>query len=412
MKRIIKLLLITLLSFPFIAKADMGAPQLIQFDIIVTREGGIDYYEWNVDSRQYAVAGHIDKDTVLTVRFEDEESGFYDVDTKDGKSLRIKREGVTPKIEEVDPTSKWANKAFKSYVAKVYKNEGVDVYKGPSIIYDKVGHLDKDVSFTVNYVNELDGSWVYADVKGVKGWVNSYNNALLSEQKMYYIFTVETKLGNETIPKNEILYSEWSTDQWGKSSLFSYKGEEGLINTFKSDTILSVSDKVKLYKTKKLIKTYSESPYDPSIKMSGKIDANKEFYYIGEGDNIDGAYIMMKDTHEYCWIVFDEDVLTEVEEVPLSSIINKPTEETTTTTTAVTSETPSENNNKLSNKEIIIISVSAGVVLTLTAIVIILLINKKKKNKPLETLETVQPVSSEQPSYVNDEINNDINNNQ
>ena len=163
-----------------------------------------------------------------------------------------------------------------------------------------------------------------------------------------------------------------------------------------------------VYKTKKLIKTYNEPPYDEKTKMSGKIDEGKEFYLIGEADSVDCAYVLLKDTNVGTWIVFEADKLVKGEKVDLSNIINKPEEPTTepTTTQAVQEEDNKGNFlSKFSNTELIIIAASVGVILSLTAIVCVVLVNKKKKVKPLETVETLEPVSGEQPPYVS--IEND-----
>ena len=88
------------------------------------------------------------------------------------------------------------------------------------------------------------------------------------------------------------------------------------------------------------------------------------------------------------------------------SILLTPTTEPTTT--QVIEESSNDNGNflsKFSNTELIIISASVGIILSLTSIVCVVLVNKKKKNKPLETVESLQSVSQDQPSYINNDNN-------
>ena len=413
MKRIIKLLLITILAFPFMVKADMGAPQLKSFEAIVTKEGGVDVYSFEGGS--YKPNGKLEYGQVIKVTWEDDD-GYYSYETNDGKSGVVKKDGISPKVEEVTPNSEGISKVDKEFKAIVNQEGGIDVYKGPSKLYGVAGHLNKGTEFVVKYYADDDSSYVYVDHNGVKGWVNGYKSSLLFESKLYYIFTKDVKLGKVTIPKDTILKPSWITDIWGTQSelgthaIFNYKNEEGILDIHKNDDIVSIPEEIQVYKTKKLIKTYNNPPESPSAKMDGKINAEKEFYLIGSEGNIDAAYVILKDTKEGTWIIFDEDELEKVEKADISSLIKASSDEPTTepTTTQVIEESSNDNGNflsKFSNTELIIISASVGIILSLTSIVCVVLVNKKKKNKPLETVESLQPVSQDQPSYINNDNN-------
>ena len=68
MKKTFKIVLLMLIAIlPVIVKADMAAPGLLDYEAIVVKEGGADYYEWKGIDAGYVKVGHLDKDTVITV---------------------------------------------------------------------------------------------------------------------------------------------------------------------------------------------------------------------------------------------------------------------------------------------------------------------------------------------------------
>ena len=66
MKKILKLLLLTILFIPYIVKADMGAPILKPYDMVVTNQNGIDYYGY--ENSQLVIKGHLNTRWIIIIK--------------------------------------------------------------------------------------------------------------------------------------------------------------------------------------------------------------------------------------------------------------------------------------------------------------------------------------------------------
>ena len=388
MKKLLKLFLIMIMVIPFVARADMGAPEVELYQAYVMPEGGADYYDYNPTTKGYDVVGHLDKGTVVMVEY-DEENGYFGVLQTDlGRIVRMKGTDIA-KVDEVTPDSPYVHKEEKPYNAKVNKIGGLEVRKGPSEKYDYAGWIEKDKVFTVNY-SDYDGSYVYIDDGKVKGWVNGYSGDLLYNQPSNYILTKSLKIDKVTAPKDAIVHSEWCTDMWGRSALFEYNDAEALIEVFKNDDMIMLEDEVKVLKTKKTIKTYSDIDYYGD-KQKGTLPEGTELYLLGYGvdsnDDFGKGYVFEKGKTEGFWIYMDESALAEVGFEKLANATKQEIKETTTTIAAEPKEVDIVENVTYSTKDVVIISSIVGVVVALTAIVVIVLINKKKKKAKTTTVE-------------------------
>ncbi len=412
MKRVFRLLLIMIMVIPFVARADMGAPELELYEAYVMPEGGADYYDYNPTTKEYTVKGHLNEGIIVMVE-SDYEDGYVGVFISSVNQNGIMKVTDIAKMDEVKPDSPYVSKEEKPYNAKVAKIGGLEVKKGPSEKYEYAGWIDKDKVFTVRY-SDYDGSYVYIDDGEVKGWVNGYRGDLLYNQPSNYILTKSLKIDNVTAPKDAIVHSEWCTDMWGRSAVLEYNNAEALIEVYKNDDMILLEDEVKVLKTKKTIKTYSNIDYYGD-KQKGTLPEGTELYLLGYGvdsnDDFGKGYVFEKGKTEGFWIYMDESALDEVGYEKTSNATKQEIQETTTTVAAEPKEVDTVENKTFSTRDVVIISAIVGVVVALTAIVVIVLINKKKKKAETTTVESTIDVPVETTTVDNtQEVKADNNN--
>ena len=167
MKRIKKLFVLLLLVIPFGVNADMGAPEIKPYDMVVTNPDGVDYYD---SINLSTVSGHLDKDTVITIDYENDNSySFSYNDThgylKDVDNLVLVKDTFDPEKETLPESYKLAKKEK----AIVYADEGIDIQTGPAKIYKKVGHLKKGTVVEYKYI--ATSTYIYVETNNGKGWI-------------------------------------------------------------------------------------------------------------------------------------------------------------------------------------------------------------------------------------------------
>lgn len=385
MKFIKKLFILLILCVPCIAKADMGAPMLREFEIVVVNPEGIDY-----DANDYneEATGHLNKDDVVVVISEYDNQ--YDIGLKNSDGTysilgQIRSlDGFSIVQEEVDPTE--TTKGIKKFDSKkqalVYNEKGVSVYSGPSKVYKYLGSIKKGIKLEYQYAIDGEGglTYIYVDYKGLKGWVEILNKNVLIENEIQYIFRVDVESECGTIPKNTILTPEYATDKWSKSALFEYNGCKTLLDVFKSDDIFP------LYLGKGKSKV-DLSMYDDSDKSNliMTIPAGSDFtYYTGSDSQmgiVDVHYVEYNGKRGWIFNTYDDFEIEYGDKVEYAKLDEAKKKE-------VKKEEPKKEEKKeekklfnLNKNEFVAVCVAGGVILSLTALAIILLINKKKKTK-------------------------------
>ena len=363
-------------------KADMGAPMLRPYEMVVTAEDGIDYYDYQGNKM-----GHLNKGDKFSVSYAYDNKYTILVNNsrvKDNeKSFRLSSlEGTMLAVEEITPESIMDEKNNGVSVEKVTKNngaivyapEGVDIRKGPSDVYDKVGHLDKDTTFNYTYAISGGGiTHVYAEVDGVKGWIDILKSKVLLENTSRYIASMDLDLECATIPKNTILTPKYVTDAWTGQALlekdectklwYYRKGLKGLLVMYENETTDEKDLTVYEY-------AFNDGEKVVTIPANTKYKALAWGVYFDETTkkSSDMRYVNYNGKTGWITTYFDENVTPE--EIP------EPT--TTTTTAAVITPGYIDNRTPL---EIILPYVISGLVGVLIVLVIIILVNRKKKNK-------------------------------
>lgn len=163
-KLIILLLCIGSVMLPSLVHADMGAPEIISYDVIVTNKEGAKTNDENIV---------IPYDTVCTVNYETMADGKLELEA-DCKgyndTLFILGDDVRVLKDEYQPTKE--DKLSKPIKYYIYKD--IEMYSGPSYKYKKIGQtIPAGSKVTVNF-SDKSGVWSYAEYNAKKGWFYTY----------------------------------------------------------------------------------------------------------------------------------------------------------------------------------------------------------------------------------------------
>ena len=382
-KTISKILLVLVLSVPFIVKADMGAPMIRDYEAVITtdrtisckKSGGNKSVQIGKGSI-VKVYGTLDEDSIDRMFFTTD--GEYECDVKDGE--------FKPVNEEVLPTTE------NSYDTKTYTKievigDSVSIRKGPDEAYDEVASVPKGTFLKYRYVIEDEGqgahSYAYVEYKGAKGWVNLIFSVTEYVENTWrkFIAAADTKTKCGTIPRNTVLSVIKTTGirtyiLFYNNCEFTYDYEMPLVE-FDSEYGYGLLTKdAKIYE-------YADTTSSVLGKMDkgSKIEdyAHAEYYESGTNEK---RYFYVKYKDVTGWILVTDGMLDDTYY-----------EETTSTTTAANQETTKkakEKKTKKKNNNIVIICSIVAVALALTATVVIIIINKKRKNKKVDKVEEVK----------------------
>ena len=313
-KKLLLLLGVCGLVIPSLVKADMGAPEIRSYEVVVSNVNG---------AKAIGDDKIIPYETKCTVNYEDEYEGFLQLEvtcgddennyTLDAKDVRILKEEYLPEKDYK------LDKLRKYYIFK-----DLDMYRGPSFKYDKVDKfIPAGTIIDVSYVDYDDEVWGYTEYDGQKGWVYIYwydktnrISTVLSEEKDKNLITINkiTKLYKYptdekatvdiNIPINTTLKSDYYYQTWFDTGLYyiTYKGISGWIDmldgvsVYNPGSILVLNTKkVQVYdsnfkNTSLNIKKYQEFAYDykfskyiedkESTQGIYRINYNGKHYYI------------------------------------------------------------------------------------------------------------------------------------
>ena len=259
MKKLSRIVLLLLLVFPFVVKADVGAPQLLCFDVIVNNPEGAVSYEYNNNTKKLEATDKIiAKDTVLSICNEEKQDGeLYLAFWNDAwrASGNVKKSDVLIKGDnELTPTY-FLEKQVDLYVV----TDDAYMFKGPSYSYDKVTEESIPKGSTVKLLayDDEESVFAYVEYNGKKGWV---------------------------------LNSNWYADSYGENSKF------------------AKIDNEKIFTIKQSIKLYND-PTNKNDYITLNESLGTEFdtlYFYSTDDN----YYGIKYNNEIKWVILGEDVET------------------------------------------------------------------------------------------------------
>lgn len=379
MKKALKLLLILMMFIPLVAKADMGIPVLREYEAVVIKEEGADYYEY--ENGKYVKKGTLEKDSVITAAYEETSDGenYIAYFTKDSYSAYyVKSSDVMPKDKEVKPTSSGVTKSEKKRKIKI-NADSVTVRKGPSIAYDEIGTLKKDDVGSFRYYVEESG-YIYAETAQLSGWVDTKEEAVLMETSDL-IAGKEIRLSCATVPAGTLLKNVYITDSWHRNVLIEYNGCSDFHSNFKSNDFANPAEEEITYEVVKSVQLYNapqERPFK-ALQKGEYLVILSDNYYPGEG--YASPYYYVEYQGKNAWIQVDD-----IEEylAPTTSIHEEEPEEEEPEEEEPEEEEDEEDEDEkedsVDSRTVVLICVIVGVAIALTALVTTVLVNKKKKN--------------------------------
>lgn len=321
--------LICILFAPTVVKADMGAPEMQSYKIVVKETEGAPLYDYNKKE-----IGTVPVDQVLEVTLEeyigDTLYGYVTYNNKYGyikiSDTKLYKDKLSPEENE------YAEKiSGKKYVFA----PGAKLYKGPSFAYDEVTGEDIKVGTTLDYTYK-DEMWIYTKYDGKEGWVYQYTYSgfgpndktssladiksgkvlTINDVKIYKDVQKETETGT-TIPKGKEIKYKYTYFPFAKVSAFYVEYEEtqgwvfkeSMMGASDKDILISYSSSIYPFENKK-ITVYED--YDCSKKLT-TIDGNKEIktkysYSLVDEDSYDYSdiFYVEYDNGKYGWINSDE----------------------------------------------------------------------------------------------------------
>ena len=409
MKRIKILLLVFMLMFPAIVKADMGAPG-VNYNVRIINPKGAFLYDYDAKKGGYAKTGDkVEYDKVVKITFEVYEGdivygGFVCVDEAEKNCAFINLADTVSADYNLDEYYQKDAKSFYVFDDSCY------LYTGPSSnVYKRVEpetKLSVGYSFSTNYYDE---TWAYVPEK--KGWIytytyqsytgknapagvvdttNSYNNNILTMQDTVLYNNPKTKEKVlATIPANTKLTAKYyySLNPHQPFYYVSYKGYNGFIETisdYESNAIINIAFERKntslIVKNKEGAKLYSKPSLNSDVIATIPFGTDLNSDYVI--DNYYNVWLYrVSYNNQVGWVEnsdenFDDSIVEEVpEEISDESI--------TESEESRERITPNENNRneKKSLKKTIITSIIVVILISLTALGSILLINKKRGQK-------------------------------
>ena len=370
--------------------ADMSAPELRAFEIVVINPDGVDYYDYQGNTK-----GHLNKDDIVVVEYEynnqytiaSQETNKYGGHEIIGYISSL--DGFNIVQEEVDPTKIKDDSLITKYdtpqKARVYASEGVDIYKGPASVYEKVGHIKKDVVLTYSYAaGGYNITHIYVEYNGVKGWVEILNSKVLIQNDTQYIFSKDIDSECGTIPKNSITTPNYKSDAWSHNTLFEYNDCEFVYHTFRDDYVYAIYPHNRVLAKDITLYEYA----DTSSSVVTTIPSGTEVTVIAIREIPNPDYIMyIKYNDKTGWVIGDDDIFdydkktqdveeeTKIDDTIKIEDIELPKK--TKVEEPMSVVMPRSN---FSLIVFILLCVFGVSILVATAIVIIVLVNKSKKN--------------------------------
>lgn len=403
MKKLLKVLLLIVLIIPVIAKADMGAPEIIEYEAVVVKEGGVDYYWY--EGNEYQVSGHLDKETKVRVFFDSINDGItylYACKNDDEPCFYVKAIDVLPQEGPVSPEQSQVHKLSEPNEFWVVVDE-VEVREGPSAAYKSVGTLKKGYKGKYRYILS---SHIYVEEDGLKGWVEMINKQVLTKSHSNYIVKYNLKTECGTIPENTIVESPWAATAWDGVSLIKYKDCETYVNTFKSSVLYSIRYDYyqeivvgtgKIYETARMEKSLATVPEKSTIVYLSSGDVGGPTTRYVEYNGVKGWFIEDQYYEEAkANLPANEPIEEKPSEIPVEVPTEQPTEPIETT--GETKKDDSKESKGLDTLTIVLMCVIGALAIALAAVITIVLVNKKKKAKPEAVAEEAVP--NEEPTPV------------
>ena len=373
MRKLVILILGVLFLIPLSVNADMGPPEIKSYKATPISKEGTTIYEKIYD-------GAVKKGTLkygeeVEIVMEQIEGGktygyFYNYDDGEGGYVLLSEMKYVSKVDEIDEQT-------PKCTARVFADDGVVLYEGPSFIYDKIATISKgEIIKSTDYNWDL-GEWLYVEYKGKTGYVYGADNAV------GILYKGTTADPNKTIIINDFYkFSDWD-GQIAYKSGNDYK----IVNTVSKGvgSVIKNASDVTVTKDLEVTDKIVEGSKIGSLKKGDKVeillDASSygdRFFLIKSGDLQGWIYFDYEDNH----LSLNFDKLKE-NDFEGSKPVVYDGKEPQDKPIVDPNEKPKKDTKKgffdgWTKKEIIMASIIGAAVIVITAFVTIILVNKKK----------------------------------
>jgi len=178
MKKIISLILTSILVLPIFVHADMGAPEIKPYEAYVVKADGADYYENYCDNSEcgYKKVGKLDYDTQIKVDYEQDIDGKIYAQFNMGEDIYyILTKDIIPIVDEFnfepDSEDDYVYKLDNYSEITVLKSEGINMHKGPANAYTEIGPIIPKGT-KLKYIYNAGDIWLYVEYEGTTGWIS------------------------------------------------------------------------------------------------------------------------------------------------------------------------------------------------------------------------------------------------
>ena len=346
-----------MLLVPFIAKADVAAPENDEYEVEVVSASGVDYYTYG-DIVEGKSAGTLNKGTELTIIYQmDMEGEIY-------LAASYKKTVIYVKAEDVVAKGKVSYKddmVMENEPKKIYIQDEVVVRAGPSEAYEEVGRLE-DVTLTYKYYTP-DPRYFYVSTGDIKGWVYSERVAVDYGNAIIY--------GDQQSTCGEIrdgyVFESFFVSAKEEEAYFEYKGKDCKIDSVQYKYAY-LFQSPSIHKAKKDLADFNGK----KVKKGTEIVTYAQFYQRTGGF----IYYVMIDG-EKGWYEYEVEDLKYVGEYDGPSLL----EEQRKTEPEEPKKDKDDEEKKIDSRVIVLSCIIAGIGLALGALTGIILMNKKKKGE-------------------------------
>ncbi len=402
MKKISLICIIFVLFLTTIAFADMGAPEIREYEATPKSVDGAPYYEYvyneETNSGEYVEVGIIEYGKTIIVLHETiEENGekYGVTDLVDNhKRYEIKLDDfyavndiITEEHDE-NPTE-----------IRILVND-IQIHNGPAYIYDVVGTIPKDTILNGYRIdNGLMNPWLYIEYNGISGWICELNSSIgyYTDRKLITMCDLSVSGDEIAIPNGTIINGYYDTDDWSSKVFFTYEDKDYLVDkydfgveavdTWFSDGYEIKYDNAKMYSSASLESevvvdnipngtVLSIDYIEYGLRWIGWIYTEYNgvkgwvIYFEDERaqeEFLNGEYNVRDVKQDEMKLIPDNNDVNKVEEnnEPKEVPLDRPIALTTTNEKPIVSNT--------------VVYIGIAVIIALTALVIILLVNKKKE---------------------------------
>lgn len=407
MKKGLKYFILGALLFPVAVKADMGAPDLFDVEVVCNKTEGCHQYEYDMSSRKLKESGMASYGDRGKAQYSYEEDGkeYYSVYFNNKECYVVKGEFVSVK-EKVEPTDNSITKLKQKVTAIVSNKDGAKLYSGPHEAFTTVTTIPQGTKLEYEYgFEDQESGWgitfFYITYKGKSGWV-SYESVAKEYKKAFKVKTFEEiKVDDVLIPADTEFQVKYGEFNGSTKYLINYNGkdvyvysEKFAVEDGKTYTLNMDIDLVKDVKGDEKVKKFkkgSQVTFNYVASITYDETSSKDEYYIFVNNVGWYKYSFEYDKKNYLYEGQENNSLYndvyEFKELTEPSGDEPTTKDPTEETIKPREDPSSPKKNSTSPVTLTVMFVGIAILMAFVAIVCIVALKKKKPEEEANTSE-------------------------